>query len=69
MPFTPSILAEKSNNFLKNDKNIHSPYMTIGFDTKPLANLSIKAVCIQQIIAPDHNLLKNLQSTILGFDK
>ena len=42
MPFTPSILAEKSNNFLKNDKNIHSPYMTIGFDTKPIANLSIK---------------------------
>lgn len=43
MPFTPSILSEKANLFLKNDKNIISPYMTIGFETKDYAIQNIKA--------------------------
>ncbi|MAJ24197.1 MAG: hypothetical protein CMP36_01660 [Rickettsiales bacterium] len=33
MPFTPSILEEYSDLFLKNPKRIFSPYMTIGFNT------------------------------------
>ena len=43
MPFTPSILSEKASLFLKNDKNIISPYMTIGFETKDYAIQNIKA--------------------------
>ena len=34
MPFTPSILAEHTNEYLENDKNITSPYMTIGYQTQ-----------------------------------
>tara|TARA_B100001027_G_C16155905_1_gene280299 strand:- start:66 stop:746 length:681 start_codon:yes stop_codon:yes gene_type:complete len=43
MPFTPSILEEYSKNFLINEKNISSPYMTIGFDTTTLAKNQITA--------------------------
>lgn len=35
MPFTPSILAEESERYLVNEKACSSPYMTIGFETKP----------------------------------
>ncbi len=43
MPFTPSILKEKANLFLKNSKNVISPYMTIGYETKDYAIQNIKA--------------------------
>ena len=33
MPFTPSILIERTEDYLVNPKNIFSPFMTIGFDT------------------------------------
>ena len=33
MPFALSILKEKHKKFLKNQKNIGSEYMTIGYDT------------------------------------
>ena len=33
MPFALSIMAEHTNDYLVNPKNIDSPYMTIGFDT------------------------------------
>ena len=33
MPFALSILKEKHKKFLKNQKNIISEYMTIGYDT------------------------------------
>ena len=35
MPFTPSILAEDAERYLENPKDCHSPFMTIGFDSKP----------------------------------
>ena len=34
MPFALSILDKKHKDFIKNDKNIISDFMTIGFDTK-----------------------------------
>jgi carbamoyltransferase len=37
MPFSPSILEEESDRYLINHKKINSPYMTIAFETKPLA--------------------------------
>ena len=43
MPFTPSILEEKNHTFLKNSKQINSPYMTIGFQTKEIAKSKIPA--------------------------
>ena len=32
MPFTPTICFEDCNRYLKNDKNIYSPWMTMAFD-------------------------------------
>lgn len=46
MPFTPSILSERANNYIINPKNIDSPFMTIGFDSTPLAK--------QELIAAIH---------------
>ena len=43
MPFTPTILDSRINDYLLNPKNINSPYMTIGFDTTPLGQEHLKA--------------------------
>lgn len=33
MPFTPSILEPKADNYIKNPKKIHSPYMSMTFES------------------------------------
>lgn len=43
MPFTPSILFERCDDYIINDKRIYSPFMTIGFDSTPLAQKEIIA--------------------------
>lgn len=43
MPFTPSILAERAGDYLVNPKGIDAYYMTIAFDSTPLARDHIKA--------------------------
>lgn len=35
MPFTPSILSEYVDDYLENPKQLTSPFMTIGFESKP----------------------------------
>ncbi|MBM3527051.1 MAG: hypothetical protein FJX62_03075 [Alphaproteobacteria bacterium] len=35
MPFTPSILREHADEFVDNPKEVSSPFMTIGFGSKP----------------------------------
>lgn len=35
MPFTPSILSEYANDYLQNPKGTVSPFMTIGFESRP----------------------------------
>ena len=35
MPFAPSILVEYANDYLVNQKNVQSPFMTIGYDSRP----------------------------------
>lgn len=35
MPFTPSILAEHTDRYLENPKGVVSPFMTIGFSSRP----------------------------------
>jgi carbamoyltransferase len=37
MPFTPSILIERINDYIINSKEIESPFMTIAFDSTNLA--------------------------------
>lgn len=43
MPFTPSIQAEYADQYLTNPKGMFSPYMTVGFSTKPEAHSPLAA--------------------------
>jgi len=43
MPFAPVMLKERQNDYILNVKNIESPYMTIGFETTPLAKEHLPA--------------------------
>lgn len=43
MPFAPMILEECAADYLVNPKKISTPYMTIGFDSTPLARLHLRA--------------------------
>jgi len=43
MPFAPVVLDERFDEYFYNDKNIISPFMTIGFETKQLGKKHIKA--------------------------
>ena len=37
MPFTPTILAEREQDYIINPKNLKSPFMTMAFDSTELA--------------------------------
>ena len=43
MPFTPSILIECADDYLINPKSMPADYMTIAFDSTPLARIHLKA--------------------------
>jgi carbamoyltransferase len=43
MPFTPSILQERANDYLVNPKNLQASYMTIAFDSTPRGRKDIRA--------------------------
>lgn len=43
MPFAPSILEEKADDYIINPKGIEAPYMTIAFETKSKAWEDLKA--------------------------
>lgn len=74
MPFAPVILRERCQDYLRNPKNLSSPYMTIGFETTPLAQKELIAGLHQgdltarpQILGKDtnpgyYNLIKAFES-------
>jgi len=43
MPFTPSILAERTRDYIMNPKNLLSPFMTMAFDSTKLAQRDLIA--------------------------
>ena len=43
MPFTPSILEERANDYVMNPKKLYAPYMIITFDSTTLARKELKA--------------------------
>ncbi|UCD15191.1 MAG: carbamoyl transferase, partial [Candidatus Omnitrophota bacterium] len=47
MPFAPSILSEKADDYLVNPKGLKSPYMTMAFETKPSTRGDLKAALHQ----------------------
>lgn len=62
MPFAPIILKERMKDYVVNPKGLPSPYMTIGFDSTPLAKEHLRAAIHPaddsmrpQILDRDHN--------------
>ena len=47
MPFAPSILEERASDYIANPKGLSAPYMTIAFETKPLAHRDLRAALHQ----------------------
>lgn len=47
MPFAPSILEERASDYLDNPKGLSAPYMTIAFETTPLAHRDLRAALHQ----------------------
>ena len=47
MPFAPVVLDRRFDDYFVNEKNIISPYMTVGFETKPLARTQLPAALHQ----------------------
>ena len=43
MPFTPSILKERADDYIINPKDFHAPFMTAAFDTTPLGRKDLAA--------------------------
>ncbi len=43
MPFTPTILAEREGDYIVNPKGLQSPFMTMAFDSTPLARRELAA--------------------------
>jgi len=42
MPFTPSILKERETDYINNPKGISAPFMTIAFESTPLARKELR---------------------------
>jgi len=62
MPFAPTILAERADDYLTGRKGMEAPYMTQAFDTSPLAQHELIAglhqgdfTCRPQILRREHN--------------
>ncbi|NJO14799.1 MAG: hypothetical protein HC877_03350 [Thioploca sp.] len=70
MPFAPSLLWERQQDYLVNPRNVDAPYMALGFHSTPLAQVHLKAAlhqydltCRPQLVRSEinpryHNLLK-----------
>lgn len=43
MPFAPSILREKASNYIENPRKLDSPYMSVGFHSKPRSMKEMRA--------------------------
>jgi len=62
MPFTPTILHERADDYIVNPKGIQATYMTITFESTPLARQQLKAAIHPydftvrpQLITPEMN--------------
>lgn len=74
MPFTPSILKERTNDYLVNPKGIDSSFMTIGFDSTDLGKKYLKAAIhpYDKTVRPqfvDKELSPDYQDLISEFEK
>ena len=47
MPFAPVVLRERVSDYFLNEKDLNSPFMTIGFETTDLGKRDLKAALHQ----------------------
>ena len=77
MPFTPSILAEHTDRYLENPKGLDSPFMTIGFASRPdhrkelvgglhFADYSARPQFVDKATNPDYWALIEAFRTLTG---
>ncbi len=74
MPFAPSILYDRANDYIVNPKNINAKWMTLGFDSTDLAKKEIPASLhpYDQTLRPnlvDENDNNEYYSLIKEFEK
>ncbi len=62
MPFAPSILKERENDYIENPKGVEAPYMILAFNSTKLAHKDLRAAihqadktCRPQILEKDWN--------------
>jgi len=73
MPFAPMIKKDRQHDYIKNPKNLNSPYMMMTFDTKDNFKELIAAVhnadltCRAQLIDETHNL--DMHGILEAFEK
>lgn len=75
MPFAATILESRANDYLIGyKKSIGAPYMTVAFETKPLAHEHLKAglhpedlTCRPQVLKPGQN--RDYEALIKEFEK
>lgn len=74
MPFTPSVLDRRAQDYVKNPKNISAPYMIMTFDTTELGKKELKAAihpydftCRPQVLEKSWN--PKYYSVIEAFEK
>ena len=74
MPFTPTICHDSCKDYLDNQKNVYSPYMTMAFDLKPGLHVELPAVvhpadktCRPQMLKEGDN--KEYYNIIKEFEK
>jgi len=74
MPFTPSILLERANDYLINPKNLKAEYMTIAFDSTEEARKDLQAAIHPydytvrpQLVSPETN--KEYYDILKAFEK
>lgn len=77
MPFAPTILYEDCDRYLLNPKGIYSPFMTVGFDTKPAAHkeliaalhpadLTARPQMLKKQVNPDYHALISAFKSLTG---
>ena len=74
MPFAPSIIAEKQDDYIENAKRIKAPYMVMGFNTKRQARKELASAihpydftARPQLLEEEHN--PSYYSLIKNFEK
>ena len=62
MPFAPTILADRADDYLVRKNNAPAPYMTVAFETRPLAQRDLIAGLHQADLTCRPQILESAQN-------